>query len=68
MFMLHHEVQNPLLEVVKHAVLNCMQKVELRQVAHNARTRLIHVESSVSMMRGEFSIGFLAVGIAVHYL
>ena len=30
-----HEVENPLLEVVKHADLHCMEEVGLREVSHD---------------------------------
>jgi len=45
-----HEVENPLLEGVKHADLNCMEKVGIREVTHNARHMLIHVQSYVNMV------------------
>jgi hypothetical protein len=44
-----HEVENPLLEVVKHADLHCIEKVRLREVAHNTQNKLKFVESSVKM-------------------
>jgi len=44
-----HEVENPLLEVVKHAELHCMQEVGVRVVAHDTWNMLKHVESSVNM-------------------
>jgi len=56
-------VDNPLLEVVKHADLYCMEEVGLREVAHNTGNRSKHVESSVNMARREFGIGCLGVGI-----
>ena len=59
-----HEVENPLLEVVKHADLHCMEEVRLREVAHNTGNMSKHVESSVNMARREFGIGSLGVGIA----
>jgi hypothetical protein len=59
-----HEVENPLLEVIKHADLQCMEEVGLREVAHNTGNLLKHVESSVNMARREFGIGCLGVGIA----
>jgi len=54
-----HEVENPLLEVVKHADLHCMEEVGLREVAHNPANMSKHVESSVNMARREFGIGCL---------
>ena len=63
-----HEVENPLLEVVKHADLNCMEEVGLREVAHNTRNVSKHVEFSVNMAQREFGIGYLGVGIIEHSL
>jgi len=59
-----HEVENTLLEVVKHANLHCMEEVGLREVAHNTGNVSKHVESLVNMARREFSISCLGVGIA----
>jgi hypothetical protein len=59
-----HAVENPLLEVVKHAHLGCMQEVELRVVTHNTGNVLKHVESLVNMAGREFGIGCPGVGIA----
>jgi hypothetical protein len=59
-------VENPLLEVVKHADLHCIQEVGPREVAHDTRNMSNHVESSVNLARREFYIGFLGVGIAEH--
>jgi hypothetical protein len=61
-----HEVQNPLLEMVNHADLHCMDEVGLREVAHNKGNMSKHVESSVNMAPREFRIGCLGVGIAEH--
>jgi hypothetical protein len=44
-----HEVDNPLLEVVKHTDLHCMEKVGLREIAHNTGNMLKHIETSVNM-------------------
>jgi len=46
-----HEVENPLLEVGKHADLHCMEEVGLKEVAHDTGNMLKHVESSVNMAR-----------------
>jgi len=46
-----HEVENPLLEVVKYANLHCMEEVRLREVAHNTGNMLKYVETSVNMTR-----------------
>jgi hypothetical protein len=54
-----HEVENPLLEVVKHADLHCVEEVGLQEVAHDAGNKSKHVESSVNMARREFSITYL---------
>jgi len=59
-----HQVENPLLEVIKHADLHCMEEVGLREVAHDTGNMSKHVESSVNMARREFGIGCLGVGIA----
>jgi hypothetical protein len=56
-------VENPLLEVVKHADLHCMEEVALREVVHDTGNMSKHVESSVNMARQEFGIGCLGVGI-----
>jgi len=58
-----HEVENQLLEVVKHAELHGMEVVGLWAVVHNTGNLSKHVESSVKMARREFIIGCLAVGI-----
>ena len=50
-FMRLLEVENPLLEVVKHAHLHCMEEVGLREVAHDTGNMSKHVESSVDMAR-----------------
>jgi hypothetical protein len=63
MFVRLHETQNPLLEVVKHADLNCMEEVRLREVAHDTGDVSKHIESSVNMVGREVGIGCLAVGI-----
>ena len=59
-----HEVEHPLLEVVKHADLHCMEEVRLREVAHDTGNMSKNVESSVDMAQLEFGIGCLGVGIA----
>ena len=61
-----HEVENPLLEVVKHANLHCMEKVGLWEVAHNTGTMSKHVESLVNMVRREISIGCPGAGLVEH--
>ena len=59
-----HEVQNTLLEVVKHADVHGMEEVRLWEVAHNTGDMLKHVESSVNTEGRVFGIGCLGVGIA----
>jgi len=59
-----HEVENPLLDVFKHADLHCMEEVRLREVAHDTGNMSKKVESSANMARREFGIGCLGVGIA----
>jgi hypothetical protein len=59
-----HGVENPLLEVVTHTNLHCMEEVGLRQIADHAGNMSILVESSVNMARREFGIRCLVVGIA----
>jgi len=59
-----HEVENPLLELIMHADLHCMEEVGLQEVPLNTGNMWKHVESSVNMARREFGIGCLGVGIA----
>ena len=58
-----HEVENPLLEVVKHADLHFMEEVGLREVGHNTGNMSKYVASSMNMARGEFGISCLGVDI-----
>ena len=58
-----HEVENPLVEVVNHGDLHCMEEVRLEEVAHDTGNMSKHVEFSVNMLPREFGIGFLGVGI-----
>jgi len=58
-----HDVEYPLLEVVKHANMRCMEEVGLREVAHNEGNMSKHVESSVDMAGQAFGICCLGVGI-----
>jgi len=64
--MLLHEVENLLLEVVKHADLHWVEEVGLREVAHNRGNMSKHVEYLVNIAPREFRIGCLGVGIAAH--
>jgi hypothetical protein len=59
-----HEVDNPHLEVVKHADLQCMEKVRLREVARNAGNVSNHIAMSESMLRRQFGIVCIDVCIA----
>ena len=59
-----HEVENQLVEVVKHADLHCMGEVRLREVAHDTGNMSKNAESSVNMARREFHTSCLGVGIA----
>ena len=63
-----HEVENPLLEVVRYANLHCMEEVGLWEGTNDTWNMSKRVESSVNMARQEFSIGCLGVGIAEHSL
>jgi hypothetical protein len=63
LFLRLHAVENPLLEVVKHADLHCMEEVVVREVTHDTGNSSKPVESSVNMGRREFGIGCLGVGI-----
>jgi len=58
------EVENPLLEVVKHADLHCMEEVGLWEVAHDTENMSKHTESTLDMARRQFSIGCLGDGLA----
>jgi hypothetical protein len=59
-----HAVKNPLLEVVKHADLHCMEEVGLWKIAHNTGNMSKHFESSVDLARRQFGISCLGVGVA----
>jgi len=58
-----HDMENPLLEVVKHTDLHCMEMVGLREFAHNAGNMLKKVEFSVNMIQQEFGIHCRGVGM-----
>jgi len=58
-----HELENLLLEVIKHADLHCMEEVGLREVAHDTGNMSKRGESSVNMARQEFGISHLGLGI-----
>jgi len=46
-----HEVDNPLLEMAKHANLHFMEKVGLQEVAHDTWNMSKNIESSVNIAR-----------------
>jgi len=66
LFVRLHEVENPLLDVVKHAYLHCMEEVGLTEVSHNTGNVSKQVQSSVNIARRVFGIGYLSVGITEH--
>ena len=47
LFVRLHEVEYPLLEVVKHATLHCMEEVGHREVAYHTGNMSNEVQSSV---------------------
>jgi hypothetical protein len=47
----HQEVENPLLEVVKHGDPHCMKKVGLWEVTQHKGNMSKHVKSSVKMVQ-----------------
>jgi hypothetical protein len=61
-------VETPLLVVVKHADLHCMEEVGLGVIVHETWNMSRHAESSVDMVHGEFGIGSLRVGIGEQIL
>jgi len=58
-----HEVENPLLEVIKYADLHCMEEVRLWEVTHHSGNMSKHIESSVVMTRRQFGVSVLGAGI-----
>jgi hypothetical protein len=56
-------VEYPLLEVVKHSDLDCMEEFGLRQVAYDTGNMSRPIEFSVNMERREFAIIYLGLGI-----
>jgi len=63
-FVCLHEVENPLLEVVKHADQHCIEEVRLREITHNTGNMSKQIESSVDISQPEFGMRCLGVGIA----
>jgi len=45
-----HKQKNPLLKVVKHADVHCMEKVGLREVTHDTGNMSKHIQSLVNMV------------------
>ena len=65
LFVCLHEVQNPLLEAVKHAELYCMEEeVGLREVTHDKGNMSKPIQSLVNTVWQVLGIGSLSVGIA----
>ena len=58
------EVEDPLIEVVKHTNLYYMEEVRHWNVAHDATNTLKHMRISVNTARHEFGIGYVGVDIA----
>jgi len=58
-------VENPLLEVVKHANLHYREEFRLWEVAHDTGNITKPSQSSVKKAGQEFGIGRLGVAIAV---
>jgi hypothetical protein len=52
-----HEVENPLLKLVKLADLHCIDEGGFREVTHNPGNVLKRLKFSVNMVRREFDIG-----------
>jgi len=61
-----HEEENPLLQLVKHGDLNCIEEVGHGEVAHHTWNISKNMHSSVEMAQPEFGNGCLGVGIAEH--
>jgi hypothetical protein len=61
-----YEVENPLLEDVKHAEQHLIEVVALREITHDTGKMSPHVDSSMNKVRREYSIDSLGDGIAEH--
>jgi len=59
-----HEVENLLVQVVKHVDMHCVEEVGLREVDHNTGNMSKQVESFMNTAQREFSIGCLRLGVA----
>jgi hypothetical protein len=61
-----HEVENPLLEVIKHANVHCMEEVRLQEVAHDKGDMSKHIESSGDMVpEGSASAAMVLASLSV---
>jgi hypothetical protein len=58
-----HEVDNPLLDVMKYADLNWIEEIRLWEVAHDTENLSKPRESLVKLARSEFGISCHGVGI-----
>jgi len=56
-------VENPRLEVVKHADLHCREEVGLQEVSHDTGNMSKHDEVWLNMARSQFGFSCLGVGI-----
>jgi len=59
-----HEEEDPLLVLVKHADLHCMEEFWHREVTHNTWSMSKLVECLANMVQRMFSMSCLCVGIA----
>jgi len=57
-------VENPHVEVIKHADRRCLEEVGLREVTHDPGNMSKHLEFSMDIARQEFGIGCLGIVIA----
>jgi len=62
-FVCLHELENPLMEVVKHTDLQCMEEVWRWEVPHNPGNMSKLVESWVNMAQQAFGISCFSGGI-----
>jgi hypothetical protein len=59
-----NDVENPSVEVVKHANLHCVEDVGLWEIPHNTGNMSTHVAFWVHITRRESGISCIGVGIA----
>jgi len=63
-----HDVENPLLEVVKHADLQFMVEVGLQEVGHDTGNMSNHVEFSVKRRNESLALAaFVLASLSVRY-